>query len=77
MKITEQEYGAFFDCVEFRDVTIPSTGEICQMPLVGRKAIQMASFHIASRAKVMELLPVPQMVPVELDGVPPDPPAQK
>jgi hypothetical protein len=69
VKITEQQYQAFFDDVDFRDISIPSTGEIFQMPLVGRKATQMVSFHTASRSKVIDLLPSSAMVPADLgDG---------
>lgn len=65
MHITKEQYDTFFDDVDFRDAPVPSTGEVFQMPLVGRNAIQMVAFHTASRAKVLDLLP-PAMVPVAL-----------
>lgn len=67
MQITEAEFDRFFDHVEFRNVTIPSTGEACEMPLVGRSAIQMLSFHAADRGAVLDVLPSPSMLPVITD----------
>ncbi|ACL05840.1 hypothetical protein Dalk_4156 [Desulfatibacillum aliphaticivorans] len=66
MKISEKEYQEFFKDLEFRNTAVPSTGELFQMPLVGEKAIQMAAFYTASRSKVMDILPIPELVPVEL-----------
>ena len=66
MQITKEQYDTFFDDVDFRDVALPSTGESFEMPLIGRDAVQMVSFHTASRPKVLDLLP-PAMVPVQLD----------
>ena len=38
------------------------------MPLVAEKAIQMAAFFVASRSRVTELLPIPDLVPAQLEG---------
>ena len=66
MHITEEQYGTFFDDVDFRDVTVPSTGETFQLPLVGIEAVQMVSFHTASRSKVLDILPSAAYVPADL-----------
>jgi len=68
MKISEEEYKRFFDDIEFRNVPLPSTGEVFQMPLIGEKAIQMAAFFTASRSRVVDILPIPDLVPVQMDG---------
>jgi acetoacetate decarboxylase len=68
MKISEQEYESFFSDIKFRNVPLPSTGEVFQMPLIGEKAVQMAAFFTASRPKVLGMLPIPDLVPVQLDG---------
>ncbi|MGW0037315.1 acetoacetate decarboxylase family protein [Gordonia sp. NPDC003376] len=69
MQITKDQYDTFFDDVDFRSVEVPSTGEEVQLPLVGVKATQMVSFHTASRAQVLEILPSSAYVPAELaDG---------
>lgn len=68
MKISEKDYTDFFKEVVFRDTVLPSTGEVFPMPLTGEKAIQMAAMFTASRSKVMNVLPVPELVPVELPG---------
>lgn len=69
MKISEQEYKSFFKNIKFRNVTIPSTGEVCQMPLIAEKAIQMVALFPASRSKVIKkILPIPDFIPVDLGG---------
>jgi hypothetical protein len=39
MKISEEEYWRFFTDIKFRNLPLPSTGEVFQMPLVAEKAI--------------------------------------
>ena len=68
MKISEQEYKSFFKDVKFRNVPLPSTGEVFQMPLTAEKAIQMVALFTASRSKVMKILPLPDFIPVEMEG---------
>lgn len=68
MKISEQEYNSFFEGVELRDTVLPSTGEVFQMPLIGQKAVQMAAFFTASRSKVLDILPIPELSPIEIPG---------
>ncbi len=68
MKISEKEYQSFFKDVTFRDVPLPSTGEVFPLPLTGEKATQMVAFFTASRSKVMQVLQLPDFVPVQLEG---------
>lgn len=69
MRIPREEFERFLDGLQFRDVVIPSTGEVCQMPLISRNNIAMTGFFSAERSKLLSLLPVPDLVPVELpDG---------
>ena len=66
MKISKAQYDDFFKDVQTRKVAIPSTGELCELPLLGVKGTQMVSFHSATRSKVVELLPTPALVPADL-----------
>lgn len=68
MKINEQEYKKFFDGVTFRDTPMPSTGEVFPLPLTGVKSTQMAALFTASRSNVMKILPIPDFVPMEMEG---------
>lgn len=64
MKISKEEFDRFFDGVKLREVPLPSTGEVFQMPLLAHKAIQMAAIFTASRPKVLDVLPIKNFVPV-------------
>ncbi|NPV59956.1 MAG: hypothetical protein HPY75_09860 [Actinobacteria bacterium] len=66
MKISKEGFDRFFEGVELRDVALPSTGEVFQMPLLGEKAVQMAAIFTASRPKVLDILPIGDFVPVLL-----------
>jgi len=68
MKITEQQFEAFLDDLEFRDVVIPSTGEVVQMPLISKHNPSMTAAFTANRTKVLKLLKLPELVPADLGG---------
>ena len=64
--ITRQEFDLFLEDLTVREVTIPSTGEIVEMPLTSRENTSMTAIHPVSRERVLDLLPRPDLVPAEL-----------
>lgn len=69
MEICEQEFENSVAGLRYRNVVLPSTGEIVQMPLVSpRDNSEYAATYSASRSKLLRLLPTPEIVPIELPG---------
>jgi hypothetical protein len=64
MKISKEEYDRFFNDAKLKNIALPSTGEVFQLPLLAIKAIQMAAIFTASRSKVLGMLPIKNFVPV-------------
>ncbi|HOE17076.1 MAG TPA: acetoacetate decarboxylase family protein [Syntrophorhabdaceae bacterium] len=66
MNITEQEFNNFLEGLEFREIVIPSTGEVSTMPLTSFNNVSMTGVYTATRSKVMRLILNPSIVPADL-----------